>query len=291
MEDKNAEITSIRERLQDLHKLSNNIELRIINGAVDVEDSFGDMLSYENILEHTNIIADRIVQDCRASNDTPVLISLMDGGFIFASLLQEALIARGFLFHYTTMQVSSYDFTESGKLKISSHPKISLGERSVIVLDEVWDTGKTFAGVKEYILNAGAKNVDLAVLVDKAPELGAKYNEHPIFREQPRWLYSCFTISPDEFLIGMGLDYSGWCRNLRDIKAVRLDTLPTETEKALLGSIKQLNKRLQELLSGDVLEVKNTSERKSPLLANSMLASNVDAKHDTPCLSRGMSIV
>lgn len=274
MEHKSTEIGIIRDKLKFINALNTVIEQRISAGAVIAEDSFGDKLSAANISEHINIVADRIIGDFAHTESPPVLVSLMDGGFVFASMLQNALSERGFLFQYTTMQVGSYEFTASGSVNIAAAPKIALGERNVIIVDEVWDTGKTFAEVREYILEVcGAKSVDLAVLVDKDPALFTSI-EHVSARVQPRWLYSCFTVSPEAFLIGMGLDYNGGCRNLRDVLAVDPETLPDSNEKELLSQLKPLNKQLQHLLSLEKQEAKSVAERKSPLLENSLLGSS-----------------
>lgn len=282
MEHKSTEISEIREKLEFLNALSKIIEERISVGAEIAEDGFGEKLTFANIVESTSKLADRIVSDYKDISSPPVLVSLMDGGFIFASMLQNALIERGFLFHYTTMQVGSYEFSESGTVKISAPPKISFGERNVIIVDEVWDTGKTFAAVLKYALEVcGAKSVDLAVLVDKDPVLSSESDRELISRVQPRWLYSCFTVSPDAFLIGMGLDYFGGCRNLRDIKVVSPETLPDSQEKELLSQIKPLNIRLQQLLSLEKQAVKSISDKKSPLLENSLLSSSVVIKKES----------
>jgi len=282
MEYANTEIAKIRDELTHLNELSKAIEKRVSAGADIAEDVLGEKLTFRKIIEHTNIIADQIVNDYIDSDSPPVLVSLMDGGFIFASMLQNALVERGFLFHYSTMQVGSYEFTESGTVKISSAPKVPLGERHVIIVDEVWDTGKTFAKVLKYALEVcGAKSVDLAVLVDKDPELNLEFNNTFTPRVQPRNLYSCFRVSPDAFLIGMGMDYFNGCRNLPDIMIVKPETLPNSEEKEGLNRIKPLNMRLQQLLSLEMQATKNVEEKKSPLLGNSFLSTSIlAAKRD-----------
>lgn len=269
------EIMAIREELQNLNKLSNVIEKRIIAGATIAQDNSGVVLDSETIVTKINIIADKIVDDYKKEDESPVLVSLMDGAFPFASILQRALIDREFDFHYTTMQVGSYEFSESGVVKISSPPKVKLGEKRVIIVDEVWDTGKTFANVKNYVIDCGAKSVDFAVLVDKVPALSSNLEMQSMIRVQPRSEYSCFKLSPDEFLIGFGLDYVGGCRNLLYIGTVDKKTLPTEEERRLLDKIKPLNDRLQQLLSEQKIAAKYASERKSPLIENSFVCSEI----------------
>ena len=82
----------------------------------------------------------------------------------------------------------------------------------------------------------------------------------------PRWLYSCFTLPQDAFIIGYGLDYSGGCRNMRDIKVVDPRTLPTAEEEQQISQIRVLDRRLQNLLA-NIKAAKQASieYRRSPL--------------------------
>lgn len=252
------EIREIKQELARLDMLNREVTERVRQGATPAIDDEGNSLNYEALIAKTAVIAASICNDYQ--NTSPVCISLLDGALPFASKLQEFLSEeeRNFEFVYTTMQVKSYDFHRSGELNIISPPKVSVAGKHVIVIDDVWDTGATFAGVKEYLENElGAESVDLAVLVNKEQEREVA---------SPRWLYSCFTLPEDAFIIGFGLDYSGRCRNMRDIKVVDPRTLPTAVEEQEIAQIKVLDKRLQTLLA-DIKRQRQASieDRRSPL--------------------------
>lgn len=242
-----AEIQKVKADLLRLDGINRTVAARVQSAAIPAVDDDNVVLSHDNIIARIREIASSIRTDY--GNTSPVLISLLDGAFPFASKLQEFLSEeeldpekeRYFEFVYTTMQVASYELDRPGELNIISPPKISVVGKPVIILDDVWDTGATFAGVADYLKNQlGAASVDLAVAVNKDQE--RKY-------DGPRWLYSGFTVPAAAFLIGFGLDYSGRCRNLLDILAVPkgCTSLPTPEEKNDIAQIKVLDKRFQAL--------------------------------------------
>ena len=75
--------------------------------------------------------------------------------------------------------------------------------RDVIIVDDIIDTGKTLFELKKLILDKGASSVSIAILLDKPS--GRKYD-----------IYADYigTIVPNEFVVGYGLDYNEYYRNL-----------------------------------------------------------------------------
>lgn len=188
-----------------------------------------------DIQESIEKLADQLVAKYSPQSDETVLLcSLMDGALPFTGLLFEALQRRNFHYEYTTLQATSYTGTGSGSLTIKDLPKATLAGKHIIVLDDVCDTGQTYAEVKKLFERAGAKNVELMVLADK---------------DQPRANgvtpdYIAVIVSKDEFLLGYGLDYYGMFRNIQQLSAPIRSTLPTKEQEALLQSEKGLNASL-----------------------------------------------
>lgn len=227
----------IRTKLQQITGLKMVIEKRLWDTALPVKDFNGDELSKENIQQKINEIANQIITNYPDS--CPVLISLMDGAMPFASQLHTELTERNYPFQFTCMQVSSYEGTKSGELSMGSLPKILLGNRVVIVVDDVCDTGKTYAKLHDLFLEQGAQEVFLVALVDKVQERVSKC--------EPQ--YTGFKISKDAFIIGFGLDYEGIVRNSAAIKTVDFKSLPTNEEMALLHSEASLNEQLRNIIA------------------------------------------
>ncbi|WED44593.1 phosphoribosyltransferase [Legionella cardiaca] len=235
----------ILKKLQKIHSLKTEVTKRVWNNAHPVreidEDKFdkkGEALTESVIKQRIKLLAERLMKEYPTSN--PVLVSLMDGALPFASLLQQELNARGYQYSYTAMQASSYgDEMTSGELKIGSMPKIPLGGRTVFVVDDVCDTGKTYLKIRELLQNQGALKVALVVLVDKVQKRVGNYRPE----------YVGFEVPADAFIVGMGLDYYGELRNEFEIRAVDVNFLPSPAEKEQLDKEKSLNAELVKLIA------------------------------------------
>lgn len=108
-----------------------------------------------------------------------------------------------------------------GLLAVSSYPGASLETRGsqiigqqlgdirgrhVLLIDDILDSGGTMRLIVPLIKEAGAASVKSCVLLRK---------DRPIARETPAD-YVGFEI-PDEFVVGYGLDFNNYYRNLPDI--------------------------------------------------------------------------
>ncbi|KTD06933.1 phosphoribosyltransferase [Legionella jamestowniensis] len=235
----------ILKKLRTIQKLKEEITERVWQNARPIqeidEEKFnkkGEALTERAIEQRTVLLAERLIKEYRNAN--PVLISLMDGAHPFASLLQTTLNKFGYKYSYTTMQASSYgNQLTSGELKISSMPKINLGERTVFIIDDICDTGKTYLKIKELLENFGPKQISLIVLVEKVQPRINNYRPE----------YVGFEIPPDAFVVGMGLDYYGELRNKTEIRGVDPASLPSREEQELLDSEASLNEELRKLIA------------------------------------------
>lgn len=230
--------TEIIAKLMEVHALESRLEDRIKAGFKPVLDETGHVLTEAYLEAQMERLASELMADARVKN--PLLISVMDGALPFAGAIQKILAARGYHFQFATMQVSSYVGTSAGELTISSPPKIPVGARDVIIVDDVCDTGHTAAVLSELFMAQGAHSVQLMALVDKVqPRASASANPS----------FTGVRISKDAFIAGFGMDYEGLLRNVPGIAAVDLATLPIGEELASLKSKKHLNKELQACLT------------------------------------------
>lgn len=229
----------IEATLQEILELELTIEKRMWAGSLECKDLDGVILSEKNINDRVNILADQLVHDYPKT--APVLVSILDGAIPFTNKLLDALNKRNYSYQFTTMQVSSYNGTSSGTVSVGSKPKILLGGRTVIVLDEVCDTGKTYKAVRDMFLEDGAKSVELMVLVDKIQ----KRLDHC----DPK--YSGFIVDHKAFIIGMGLDYNEFIRNTSSVRTADLNTLPTDQERAIISTKNQLNEQLRAIIKAE----------------------------------------
>lgn len=102
------------------------------------------------------------------------------------------------------MDVSSYKGTKSsGTVTIRHDLETDVQGKDVIVVDDILDTGRTLQAVYELLLSRKANSVKLCVLLDK-PE-GRKINIQADY---------VGGLVPNEFVVGYGLDYNEYYRNL-----------------------------------------------------------------------------
>jgi hypoxanthine phosphoribosyltransferase len=137
------------------------------------------------------------------------IVPILTGAMIFcADLMRQIPIAM----KIGLMGVSSYP----GRSVRSQGPEIlasQLGDirgRHVLVIDDVLDSGGTLGMVLPVIKDLGAASVKACVLLRK---------DRPSAREV-RVDYVGFEI-PDVFVVGYGLDYNNFYRNLPDVVTLR----------------------------------------------------------------------
>ena len=86
--------------------------------------------------------------------------------------------------------------------------------RHVLLIDDILDSGGTLKLVVPLVKELGAETVKTCVLLRK---------DRPAARETPVD-YVGFEI-PDEFVVGYGLDYNDYYRNLPDIVVLKQDVI------------------------------------------------------------------
>ena len=100
-------------------------------------------------------------------------------------------------------------FGEQGRVSISLDTTIQLEGRHVLIVEDIVDTGLTLASLRRLIEVRDPASVRTVALLDKAPR---RIIEVPVE-------YRGFEVG-DEFLLGYGLDWNGWYRNVRSLWAV-----------------------------------------------------------------------
>lgn len=134
----------------------------------------------------------------------PLFIAILNGSFMFASdLFKELTIEAEICF----IKLASYKGTKStGQVITSIGLDATLTGRHVIVLEDIVDTGKTLNEFLPQLINQQPATLKIAALLHKPEALA-----YPITID-----YLGFNV-PDKFLLGYGLDYDGYARNLKEI--------------------------------------------------------------------------
>ena len=125
----------------------------------------------------------------------PLLIGILKGVVPFYSAMAQAITIP---LQEEFMCISSYEDTHStGDVKFRKDIDVDITGRDVLILEDILDSGRTLAAVKEILLSRGPASVKICTLLDK-----------PEGRVVPLEAdYTCFTV-PDEFVVGFGLDYN-----------------------------------------------------------------------------------
>lgn len=163
--------------------------------------------SYENISQAIRKIADQMRDDLDGKN--PLFICILNGAFMFASdLLKELEMEDA---EISFLKLASYQGTNSTGV---TRELIGLDEdltgRTVVILEDVVDSGLTMANVIKQIFSKGAKEVKIAALLFKPDALQVDITID----------YTGLVIAND-FVVGYGLDYDRRGRNFKDIYSLK----------------------------------------------------------------------
>jgi hypoxanthine phosphoribosyltransferase len=170
-------------------------------------------LEFENFIPSETIqkkVSDLAADINNAYRDrSPIFVPILNGSFIFASDLikQISLPCR-----VSFVKISSYQGTQStGQLKTLIGHEESFFHQDVIIVEDIIDSGLTLEKIVEELKSLGARSVEVAALLRKKPA-----RERRIYAK-----YIGFDID-NEFVLGYGLDYDGFGRNLNDLMKAKL---------------------------------------------------------------------
>ena len=135
-------------------------------------------------------------------DEFPVLVSVMTGAMIFTSEMMKRL---NFKLNVDYVDVSSYEESSesTGKVKLIQDLSHDIKGRPVIIMEDIIDTGHTLKYLIDLLKERGAKSVKVCTLLDKPEGRQVEVKAD----------YVGFNV-PNEFLVGYGLDYQGYYRNL-----------------------------------------------------------------------------
>lgn len=173
------------------------------------------LIDRHRIAQRVKELGAQIARDLdRLDNDTQImLIPVMTGAVIFVADLMRHLpqkIRIGIIDveSYPGKATSSQGVTIAGALPGDLHGK------HVLIVDDILDSGRTIRRLRDECMQRGPASVHCCVLLrKKIPAAMATPCE-----------YVGFEIE-DEFVVGYGLDYNNYYRNLPDICIPREDAM------------------------------------------------------------------
>jgi len=142
------------------------------------------------------------------SDKKPLLIGILNGSFVFAADLFRSLTIDA---EISFIKLASYKGTSTtGHVVTAIGLEEQLAGRHIIIVEDIIDTGKTLHSFLLEVHNRQAASVAIATFLTKPAAL----------RYDVKADYCAFEIE-DKFVVGYGLDYDGYGRNLPDLHMIR----------------------------------------------------------------------
>jgi hypoxanthine phosphoribosyltransferase len=136
-----------------------------------------------------------------------IFLGILNGSFMFAGDLFKHISIPA---QITFLKLASYQgTTSSGKVKRLIGINENIENKTVIILEDIVDTGNTLESIIKQLKGYEPAEIKIATLIFK-PDAYKK--DLPID-------YAGFNIGND-FIVGYGLDYDGYGRNLSDIYTI-----------------------------------------------------------------------
>lgn len=173
---------------------------------VTIERIVKVLLNESEIRDGIAALAERIANDYRGRPLT--VLGVLTGSLIFLADLVRHLDLP---LRVGLMQASSYrgKTTVPGELTINEVLLPEIADRDVLLLDDIFDTGRTLEGMIRALERFEPQSIHSAVLLWKEGRQQVQITPD----------YHCFRI-PDLFVVGFGLDYNDDYRHLPYIAAL-----------------------------------------------------------------------
>lgn len=227
-----------------------------------LDKKFKISIPEEEIFKRIDAVAEKINRDMAGKN--PLFLAVLNGAFMFASDLMKRITIPS---EISFVKLASYQgVTSTGKVKEVIGINENISGRTVIILEDIVESGLTIKRMLESLGTRNPESVHICTLLFKPEKLVEDLDIE----------YVAIRI-PNDFVVGYGLDYNQQGRNLKDIYTLMKeneDNQKTEIMKNIVifgapGSGKGTQSDLiiekyglNHISTGDVLraEIKNGTE-------------------------------
>lgn len=150
------------------------------------------LISAEAIQRRVEELADALSR--RYANREVVLLVVLKGSFVFAADLMRRMTIPVVV---DFIRARSYEGTEpNGAVALAYLPETPLEGRDVVIIEDIFDTGRTSQAILEWVRGQRPSSVALCVLLDK-----------PSRRRVDIEADFAGMVIDDHFVVGYGLDY------------------------------------------------------------------------------------
>lgn len=167
-----------------------------------LDKTFKKSISYEQIQEAISRLSEQMNTDLEGED--VIFLGILNGAFLFAADLFKLINLKA---QITFLKVASYQGTSSsGKVKRLIGVNEDIENKTVVILEDIIDSGITMDYILKQLKGYEPKEIKIATLLFK-PDA---------FVKDFKIDYVAIEI-PNEFIVGYGLDYDGYGRNLKNI--------------------------------------------------------------------------
>ncbi|MDE3059827.1 MAG: hypoxanthine phosphoribosyltransferase [Pseudomonadota bacterium] len=140
-----------------------------------------------------------------------MIVSLLRGSFVFTADLIRALHLTGAHPQVDFITLASYGAktVSSGEITIVRDLTETVEGRDVLIVDDILESGRTLHFARQLVAERNARSIQIAVLLEKPGKRAVDIHAD----------FVGFVI-PDRFVVGYGLDYANYYRELPYIGAV-----------------------------------------------------------------------
>jgi len=178
-----------------------------VKESITIQDKQFDLFIEHEVIEHE---IRRVAQQINAelADRNPIFLAVLNGAFMFAAeLMKEVSIPC----EITFVRLASYKGTSSTNQVTEV---LGLNEdiegRLVVIVEDIVDSGATMASLLQELAVFKPAEVKIATLLFKPAAMKKKLQLDYVALE-----------IPNDFIVGYGLDYNGYGRNLKDIYKVK----------------------------------------------------------------------
>lgn len=164
------------------------------------------LINKDDIEFHVRKLAKKIE---KAYPNGLTIIHIMSGAMIFVSDLIRCLPMK---MKIDLMSVSSYNGTKNCEPIIRKDIDIPIEGRDILIVDDIFDTGKTLSLVTHRLAAHHPASIKKCVLMVRGS-----------LRDPPDFFG--FQINSDAFVVGYGLDYNGYYRNFPHIGILKREII------------------------------------------------------------------
>lgn len=166
------------------------------------------LLTVAEVDARVGALADRLAPRLSGRQWTGVVTLL--GATPFAADLMRALMSRGLDLGFDALWLESYhdERVSSGRIVVRADISRSLEGRGVLLIDDVFDSGRTLAFARQHLGAKGAAEILTCVFARK-PEVEADGLD--------AWAWD----APSRYLVGYGMDDAGKMRGLPFVGAIK----------------------------------------------------------------------